>query len=220
MRERARVRGSLIKIKKNIFVTSFSEHLEKIETYKLFLSEEELALSYRKINTKLQYRSMISFALRRKLLAEQLKTKPELLHFETLKHGKPALKNNPLHFNVSHSENYWCIIFSTEHEVGIDIEETERTVEFLELARRFFHPAETKYLEQLTEPRQAFWKLWTAKEAILKTNGLGISAGLEKIHLSLNEHDKAIIVAPEEMRHFTLKEYQPYLNVVLTVCTS
>jgi len=69
-----------------------------------------------------------------------------------------------------------------QHRVGADLEFLRETSDILDLARRFFQPAEFAAIAQLaeTEQQQAFFRLWTAKEAVLKALGCGL-AGLAEV---------------------------------------
>jgi 4'-phosphopantetheinyl transferase len=114
---------------------------------------------------------------------------PSNLEFETEPEGKPFLKCTPnLHFNLSHSGEAIFIVFSSD-PVGFDIENKHRKADFLKLARRYFHPGELELMNNSSKPESiAFLELWTAKEAMLKLLGSGISSGL----------DKAIVLNDEE----------------------
>ncbi len=105
---------------------------------------------------------------------------PSELEFETEPEGKPFFKCTPnLHFNLSHSGEAIFIVFSSE-PVGFDIENKYRKADFLKLAGRFFHPGELELMNNSSKPESlAFLELWTAKEAMLKLLGSGISSGLD-----------------------------------------
>jgi phosphopantetheinyl transferase len=87
--------------------------------------------------------------------------------------GKPFFENADLHFNVSHSGGVVVAAFSGS-PVGIDIEVPGRCRDFSEIARRFFHPDEAERCSGEDE----FLRLWTAKEAMLKLAGTGLSGGM------------------------------------------
>ncbi len=98
--------------------------------------------------------------------------------------GKPYFHNwQDLHFNLSHSGEQLSLAFSSE-PVGVDLERKERKGDFLELAKRFFHPEERARVE--SEGGGVFLEIWTAKEAMLKLAGKGIAAGLEKTRVLEN----------------------------------
>ena len=79
-------------------------------------------------------------------------------------------------FNLSHSGDLAALAISQTGPVGIDIEAI-RPVEALDLAGRFFAVAEQAALIALPEGERlaGFFRLWTAKEAIVKAIGCGLS---------------------------------------------
>jgi 4'-phosphopantetheinyl transferase len=107
-------------------------------------------------------------------------------------HGKPRFPApfDRLGFNWSHSGDRALFAIGrggAGFEVGVDIERVRPRARALELARRFFAPDETSMLEALPVEGQlqGFLRLWTAKEAVLKANGGGLSYGLERVAFEL-----------------------------------
>jgi 4'-phosphopantetheinyl transferase len=106
-------------------------------------------------------------------------------------HGKPGLPGSEsqrgetrrLEFNWSHSGGSALVALARGRAVGVDIERLGRRMRALELARRFFDPAEGEALESLasSERDSAFIGLWCAKEAVLKAAGEGLSFGLARL---------------------------------------
>jgi len=65
--------------------------------------------------------------------------------------------------------------------IGFDVEKKERRADFVSIAQRFFSVAEAAQIAAAGERAASlFVDLWTAKEAILKLEGSGISGGLER----------------------------------------
>lgn len=99
--------------------------------------------------------------------------------------GKPFFPDRPdLHFNLSHSgETVLCAL--SPSPVGCDVEILGPARP--ELAERFFHPSERRWLSALppSEYDEAFFRLWTLKESYLKATGLGLSGGLESFCVDL-----------------------------------
>jgi len=79
------------------------------------------------------------------------------------------------HFNLSHSGNWIAAAFCRDVPVGIDIEDPTRPVPFEALARRYFSPRECETV--LREGAEAFFKIWTRKEARVKAEGHGLAHG-------------------------------------------
>lgn len=97
-------------------------------------------------------------------------------------HGKPEFAEPcaPA-FNISHSGD-WVVGISGQSPVGIDVEAIKPKAAVLHDA---LTPEELQDLENVPASHRAsyFIQLWTLKEAHLKAQGLGLSAGVP-LHLS------------------------------------
>ena len=107
---------------------------------------------------------------------------PREVAFRYGAHGKPSADG--LRFNVSHSGDYALYAVSRDVEVGVDVE-LPRGRRTDALARRFFAPGEQERLFALEEPArsEAFFELWTCKEAFLKATGEGLSRSLRSYEI-------------------------------------
>ena len=104
--------------------------------------------------------------------------------------GKPFLKNflEPLYFNVSHSEDRVLYAFSSDCEVGVDVEVARRLYDADAIARRFFAKRECNDIFLLAgeERNVAFFRCWTRKEAFLKGIGEGLSVPLDQFEVPVS----------------------------------
>lgn len=110
-----------------------------------------------------------------------LSAPPLPLQYRFGPHGKPELKDFPLHFSLSHSGEYVLCAVS-EEQVGADIQRLQ-AADFRKLAGRFFTPEECKAIEACggeAERQRLFFRLWTEKEACGKLTGQGVAAVLRK----------------------------------------
>ncbi|MET0503890.1 MAG: 4'-phosphopantetheinyl transferase superfamily protein [Luteibacter sp.] len=103
-------------------------------------------------------------------------------------HGKPYFPapHDTLGFSWSHSGDVALLAVArgpAGFQIGVDVETVRPRPRALELSRRFFAPAETAWLESLPEADRlgGFLTLWTAKEAVLKAHGGGLSYGLHRV---------------------------------------
>lgn len=90
--------------------------------------------------------------------------------------GKPAWKDIPLQFSLSHSGEYVLCAFS-ETTVGADLQKRKPLIGNA-LVKRYFTEKEQTLLEQCKsgDEREAlFYTLWTRKEAYGKLTGKGIA---------------------------------------------
>lgn len=100
---------------------------------------------------------------------------PEQWRFINDADGKPRLLNeSPLHFNLSHCQDALAIAVALA-PVGVDIACTQQVSGLESLAQRVFHPLETHWWSQQLNPQEAFFRLWSLKEAVLKAQGLGLN---------------------------------------------
>lgn len=141
-----------------------------------WLSEEETARAARFATDTLKQRWAASRAGMRGVLGAVLKRTPESLVFGVGEHGRPFLRgvDCPYSFNLSHSEGLAALVIC-EAEAGVDIERVRPL--YRDVADMFFSPAENEALKQLDEAKRAegFYRCWTAKEAVLKALGSGLS---------------------------------------------
>ncbi len=92
-------------------------------------------------------------------------------------YGKPHLLDpSGMHFSVSHTSHYIAYAAGIA-PVGIDIE-YRRSVN-LNIANHYFSKAEKEVIRKSHDPVLDFYRIWTAKEAILKRNGTGFFTGVK-----------------------------------------
>jgi 4'-phosphopantetheinyl transferase len=134
----------------------------------------------------------------RVLLGRYLNCAPTAVRLEAEAHGKPVLVSpaSELHFNVSHTTGLALIAVTRVGPVGIDVEHVRHMPTHLDMAQRFFTPRESAALSELPAPQsvEAFFHVWTRKEAFLKAVGLGLSHGLERFEVSVPPDDPARIL--------------------------
>lgn len=142
-------------------------------------------------NFKIAYqgdRFLINRVNLRLILAKYLSINPQEVVFNYTNKGKPSLNFNihphKIYFNLSHKNNY-TVYGIAQHNLGIDLEKIDYKVKIESITQRFFCPQEYQYLKQLKEQDkyEYFFRLWTIKEAYLKSIGLGLSGGLNSIYI-------------------------------------
>jgi 4'-phosphopantetheinyl transferase len=84
-----------------------------------------------------------------------------------------------LNFSLSRSESKALVAISDKYEVGIDLERIRPIPEWRSITSGFFTSGELAYLDGLGKAAGThFLRLWTLKEAVLKTTGDGLSGSL------------------------------------------
>lgn len=155
----------------------------------------------------------------RTILSRYVKIPPRQLRFSHNQYNKPTLihetHDNLLHFNISHSQSVALFAITGGLEVGIDIEFVREDFASLEIAERFFSPAEVAMLRALAPDSQtaAFFNCWTRKEAYIKARGEGLSRPLDQFTVSLVPGEPAALLMtdddPQEASRWSLIELSP-----------
>lgn len=158
----------------------------------------------------------VPYQVRRVLTLEVIKDLlPEIPDLEVCREasGRPFLvslqtKITLPHVSISHS-GAWigCVLSDQNAPMGIDIEDMTIQRSYLKIAQYAFSQTENTYVAQ--EGIIGFYRLWTAKEAIAKTLGRGLSdvlhmdLGLQLLNISLD--DTCVIAVHETMYELTQK---------------
>jgi 4'-phosphopantetheinyl transferase len=153
-------------------------------------SERARADRFRFVQDRNSY--IAAHALLRAMLAETGGLAPSEWRFEIAAGGKPEIDRSlgrpDLRFSLSHARGMAACAVGRFDDLGVDVEDCRRPVPILELARRFFAPAEVALIagEAAVQRNAAFFRLWTLKEAYLKATGQGILAPLDAFAFSLD----------------------------------
>ena len=122
-------------------------------------------------------------------------------------HGKPYLRNHPeWQFNLSHSKRHIAIVCGqTPHALGIDIESYPRTIRPAVIEASLSAKEYTHYLTA-AEPLRYWLQVWTLKEAVLKTAGVGIQQDLHLFDTGFdgNERQGSIVWQQQAYAHQSL----------------
>jgi 4'-phosphopantetheinyl transferase len=154
---------------------------------------------------------LLSRGVMRSVLASYLCCGCDELQFAVSQFGKPILPANgdeaALRFNLSHSRGAIVLAVSGAREVGVDIEERSRRVDYLGLAERFFAAKEARHLRSVPEGERAdtFFAIWTLKEAYVKGIGRGLTFPLDAFCFDL---DVSRLVAFRALEDFVAANWQ------------
>ncbi len=113
--------------------------------------------------------------------------------------GKPHLADSPLRFNLSHSGEWAVFAFATGREIGVDVEQVRADRDLIPIAHRFFAPSEVECLSCLSASEQveAFYRIWTRKEAVIKAHGAGLSLPLDSFAVSAGPEARLVTPPPD-----------------------
>lgn len=122
--------------------------------------------------------------------------------------GKPAFADATLpHFSLSHSAEQVVLALCEKGEVGCDVETIRPRPSWPGLAQALFSAAENQWLSEHHTPLEAFWTLWSLREAWLKQQGRSI---WEMASIAINpepQRDCAMPATPVQLWSARWQEY-------------
>ncbi len=154
-----------------------------------WLSNSERAHAARFVDARDRAEYVFAHGVLRFLLGRYAGVRPGALCFDIGPWGKPALRPQTpaaaLSFNLTHSSGRALLAVADGREIGIDLEKKRPDIEALSIARNYFFGSELEAIRDTPgELRtQAFFRYWTAKEAVIKGVGLGLSLPLDRFHV-------------------------------------
>jgi 4'-phosphopantetheinyl transferase len=154
----------------------------------LFLSEEETRRANHYRFVKDRQRFVARRSLLRQLLGQYCGIGPHEITYQTNQFGKPSLSSQPFRFNLSACRNRVLIAITLEKEVGVDLEQVRRLPELARMAEQWFSPSERNGIHALAPEMKldAFYHVWTQKEAFAKAHGEGLSMPLQDFSVSVD----------------------------------
>ncbi len=172
-----------------------------IQYFASLLSNEEHQRAERYLFSKHRARFIASRAQAKMILGRYTGLKPEQVELTYNPYGKPLLEALPgsstLHFNVSHSHDLGLVAVTEVAEIGVDIEKVRPDIDYTHISRQFFSLDETERLLDLPAEEQveAFYNIWTRKEAFIKGRGIGLATPLDQFDVSIDGN------APSRLKH-------------------
>jgi 4'-phosphopantetheinyl transferase len=174
----------------------------QIQRLEKFLSPDEQLKANRFYFERHRKRYIVVHGILRMILGRYLGLEPSQLVFSHGLHGKPALvpvgAGTRLQFNLSHSHELALYGVSRNFLIGIDLERINNRIDREALAKRFFSPCEYAAIRSLPgdQKEQAFFKIWTIKEAYLKATGQGLGK-LKEVEVCLTRGQPTALVSTQ-----------------------
>jgi 4'-phosphopantetheinyl transferase len=111
------------------------------------------------------------------VLSRYLASKPESVVLERSETGKPKVAGAPFAVNLAHSGNAAVVVVTQEADAGIDLERLRADAGDWALVDHVLTERERARLRTLppSELSEAFLRIWTRKEAVLKAAGIGLA---------------------------------------------
>ncbi len=174
----------------DMWAWSLDPSAHAIAHHAALLDREERVRAGRFLNERHGSRFVVGRAGMRLRLARYMKKSPADLVFTYGPHGKPMLAEaGAPHFNLAHSDGEAVLAVCREQAVGVDVERGHRLD--TDIVSRFFSDAEIAAWQLLPDAsrERAFFRAWTAKEAVLKALGVGLSVPLSAFSVRISAEE-------------------------------
>ena len=170
-----------------------------VSTMLAVLSAQERARAARIRHHEAWRQFVLTRGLLRLMLADVTAAPAENFAIDDGGGNAPTLTDNPwnVSFNVSHSHD--CVVVAVGHEaLGVDVERVSRSSGHEQLATVCYHPRERHFLDTQTpgDKAEAFFDIWTRKEARLKATGQGFR--VDPAHFCTVPFDRPVSVEDTE----------------------
>jgi 4'-phosphopantetheinyl transferase len=215
----------------DIWLTPLAEVSDgRLSAYEMLLSEAERTRWQRFKAREAADQYLVGRALLRTTLSRYAPV-PELgWTFETNDYGCPYVSQpasfRTLRFNLSHTAGLVACAVTSGNEIGVDVENTARAVDPLELAPTVFaRPEIDRVATAAVEHRRTlFFAYWTLKEAYVKARGMGVSLPLDGFWFELGDipHIQFTANCPDrpERWHFRRWQATPHHALAAAVATA
>ena len=121
------------------------------------------------------------------------------INFAETDKGRPYLRGFP-DFCFSFSSGRVGVLgaWSSNRGIGVDLEDDTRSLEAMDLSRRYFCAAEKRAIQRLNGPERlrTFFRYWCLKEAALKSVGEGLPSGLDAFEFGLRPEPLVLRAPP------------------------
>ena len=185
------------------------------------LSNDEIEKSKLLESKELIMKSISRYSLLRYILSEYMSQGPNKIIFEYDDNGKPGISgSNTPNFNLSHSGKKVLVGVTKTSPLGVDLQLIKNDTPIDSMAKKFFSKLELKKLKETSdrEKRNLFYDIWTAKEALLKAKGLGLTVELNQTEvLYKNNNDGWSIIPYNYLPGYSMTIATPLNNPIIRV---
>ncbi|MCH9634041.1 MAG: hypothetical protein S4CHLAM7_07790 [Chlamydiae bacterium] len=142
--------------------------IDEVEEARSLLDAKTIQRSHKFILIEDQHHCIIVQASLKHCLSKFINSPPQKIILTKKSSGKPYVKNNPIHFNISHTRECAVLGFHPSLEIGLDIEKFRKLPDYFDVSKQFMHPEEIIKMKDAESPLHYFFSIWCIKEAFLK----------------------------------------------------
>lgn len=154
-------------------ITSFFELLDT--------AEQKRANNYHHL--KDSQRFIIARGILKILVSQYLNCQAKDVCIKIGANKKPYIFTNStvsFEYNISHSGNWIVVAFANE-AIGVDVEQIQVSFNFESILTACFSNMEQNYVQNNTNSRELFYRLWTRKESFVKATSKGLDDSLPQL---------------------------------------
>ncbi len=142
------------------------------------LDGTETTRAERFVFEKHRRRFLAAHGFLREILGRELGCSPQAIEFDFGAHGKPRVRGSGPHFSLTHTGEH-ALVAVSDRELGLDAEEIRPARVDAPLAQRVMTDEEFQCWTKAERVEQvaAFFRLWCAKESVMKSSGRGMDLG-------------------------------------------
>ena len=200
-----------------------------LSDYLALLNSAEKEQQSRFYFAKDRLRYLVTRALVRTVMSRYVSIDPREWVFSTNAYGCPEISNVQgreafLSFNISHTESLIVLGVTTRRALGVDVENFRAREVSIEIADRYFAPAEVAALNNVPPQQQQyrFFEYWTFKESYIKARRMGLSLPLDKFSFHY-PHDRALEIAidaelADDAARWQFWQFQPRPEYLVAIC--
>jgi 4'-phosphopantetheinyl transferase len=200
-----------------------------LSDYRSLLNSAEKEQQVRFYFAKDRLRYLVTRALVRTVMSRYVPIDPRDWVFSTNAYGCPEIANAQgreafLSFNISHTESLIVLGVTTRRALGVDVENFRAREVSIEIADRYFAPAEVAALNNVPPQQQQyrFFEYWTFKESYIKARRMGLSLPLDKFSFHY-PHDRALEIAidaelADDAARWQFWQFQPRPEYLVAIC--
>jgi 4'-phosphopantetheinyl transferase len=160
-----------------------------VDDFSTLLAPDEISRASQYKFDHLSVAFCLSRAALRALLGAYLEVRPIEARLMYGPNGKPMVAGlTSVRFNLSHSGDIAVFAFTSDIQIGIDIERIHLIENIQEIAKQCLCSEEQSELASISSAElktRAFFNCWTRKEAFIKATGEGLTVPLDSFCVTL-----------------------------------
>lgn len=183
---------------------------EPFEAFAAVLSDDERQRAARFYRPRDGQRFTVARGMLRRGLSRILGVASEEIQFAYAAHGKPMVASRSggelaVQFNLAHSDHLAVLAVTMADPVGVDIERVRSVRSRDGIVAKHFSALEREAFGRFpdAERQEAFFRVWTRKEAIVKAIGTGLTLPLTSFDVSLEDRPTSALLAMRHPDHAT-----------------